>query len=141
MYYFHIFLTNEFIYEKSFKFIHISCDIHKYVFIYVHLFINHIDSHIAISVIIANITCIFNRQQGATWIVKPAAKSQGRGIFLFRKLKDLVEWKSKELKLQQPGTTAETYIVQRYVDNPYLVAGLFTTFEKCLQLLKSVIQK
>jgi len=62
------------------------------------------------------------RQQGATWIVKPAAKSRGKGIFLFRKLKDLAEWKNREIK-QQTGISTETYVVQRYIDNPYLVAG------------------
>ncbi|XP_011644199.1 probable tubulin polyglutamylase TTLL9 [Pogonomyrmex barbatus] len=65
----------------------------------------------------------YHKQQGATWIVKPVASSRGKGIFLFRKLKDLVEWKSKEVKLQQPGIPIETYVVQRYIDNPYLVAG------------------
>lgn len=64
------------------------------------------------------------RQRGAIWIVKPAARSRGKGIFLFRKLKDLIEWKSRETKPQQPGTSTETYVVQKYIDNPYLVAGL-----------------
>jgi hypothetical protein len=27
------------------------------------------------------------------WIMKPAAKSQGKGIFLFRRLKDITDWK------------------------------------------------
>ncbi|XP_014468800.1 PREDICTED: probable tubulin polyglutamylase TTLL9 [Dinoponera quadriceps] len=62
----------------------------------------------------------YHRQQGATWIVKPVAQSRGKGIFLFRKLKDLIEWKSKS---QHQGTPAEVYVVQRYIDNPYLVAG------------------
>lgn len=64
------------------------------------------------------------RQQGATWIVKPVARSRGKGIFLFRKLKDLVEWKSRGAnKSQQSGIPPETYVVQKYIDNPYLVAG------------------
>lgn len=63
------------------------------------------------------------RQQGATWIVKPVARSQGKGIFLFRKLKDLVEWKSRGVKSQESGIPTEIYIVQKYIDNPYLVAG------------------
>lgn len=65
----------------------------------------------------------YHKQRGAIWIVKPAARSQGKGIFLFRKLKDLIEWKSRETKPQQPGTPTETFVVQRYIDNPYLVAG------------------
>lgn len=64
------------------------------------------------------------RQRGAIWIVKPAARSRGKGIFLFRKLKDLAEWKSREIKLEQLGIPTEIYVVQRYIDNPYLVAGL-----------------
>ena len=35
----------------------------------------------------------FKKNQGIIWIMKPAAKSQGRGIFLFRKLKDITDWK------------------------------------------------
>ena len=35
----------------------------------------------------------FKRNPGIIWIMKPAAKSQGRGIFLFRKLKDITDWK------------------------------------------------
>ncbi|KAJ8303559.1 hypothetical protein KUTeg_019955 [Tegillarca granosa] len=35
----------------------------------------------------------FKKNQGIIWIMKPAAKSQGRGIFLFRKLKDIIDWK------------------------------------------------
>jgi len=64
-----------------------------------------------------------HRQQGATWIVKPVARSRGKGIFLFRKLKDLVEWKNKGAKSQQLGIPTEIYVVQKYIDNPYLVAG------------------
>lgn len=55
--------------------------------------------------------------------MKPAARSRGKGIFLFRKLKDLAEWKNRETKSQQPGAPTETFVVQRYIDNPYLVAG------------------
>ncbi|KZC14998.1 putative tubulin polyglutamylase TTLL9 [Dufourea novaeangliae] len=65
----------------------------------------------------------YHKQPGATWIVKPAGRSQGRGIFLFRKLKDLTEWRTKEFNFQQLETPVETFIVQKYVENPYLLAG------------------
>ncbi|XP_076174403.1 putative tubulin polyglutamylase TTLL9 [Ptiloglossa arizonensis] len=65
----------------------------------------------------------YHKQPGATWIVKPAGRSQGRGIFLFRKLKDLAERRTKDSCSQQTETPAETFIVQKYVENPYLLAG------------------
>ncbi|XP_053975714.1 probable tubulin polyglutamylase TTLL9 [Hylaeus volcanicus] len=69
-----------------------------------------------------NKLCKFLRL-GATWIVKPAGRSQGRGIFLFRKLKDLAEWRTKEFCFPLLETHSETFIVQKYVENPYLLAG------------------
>jgi len=62
------------------------------------------------------------------WIMKPIGKAQGRGIFLFDKLSDISEWKrdpnwQKEGKLGLAAKTADTYIVQKYVENPYLVGG------------------
>ncbi|XP_023287890.1 probable tubulin polyglutamylase TTLL9 [Orussus abietinus] len=60
-------------------------------------------------------------KQGGTWIVKPAARSQGRGIFLFQKLRDLVDWKNKR-KIDAENIF-ETFLVQKYVDDPYLLAG------------------
>lgn len=45
------------------------------------------------------------------------------GIFLFRKLKDLTEWRSKEFGPQIEMSAMETFIVQKYVENPYLLAG------------------
>ncbi|XP_043479338.1 probable tubulin polyglutamylase TTLL9 [Leptopilina heterotoma] len=70
----------------------------------------------------------YRKQQGSTWIVKPVTGSQGRGIFLFRKLKDLYEWKPKESTANASTThtnagKVETFVVQKYVENPYLLAG------------------
>merc|ERR1711881_801409 len=95
-----------------------------------------------------------------TWIMKPVGRAQGKGIFLFRKLKDIQDWKRKEIDTQyaannavsrnerqpvdsggvdttcQSGTAVkeriamdqgavniETYVVSRYIDNPYLIMG------------------
>lgn len=35
----------------------------------------------------------FRKIPGSIWIMKPVAKSQGRGIFLFRRIKDIEAWK------------------------------------------------
>ncbi|XP_001600453.1 probable tubulin polyglutamylase TTLL2 isoform X1 [Nasonia vitripennis] len=43
------------------------------------------------------------------WICKPVGQSQGRGIFLFRKLSDL--------------TYDSVAVVQRYIENPLLIGG------------------
>lgn len=43
------------------------------------------------------------------------AKSQGKGIFLFNKLSQITDWKFGK------DSTAELYVVQRYIENPYLV--------------------
>ncbi|XP_075255427.1 putative tubulin polyglutamylase TTLL9 isoform X2 [Convolutriloba macropyga] len=68
----------------------------------------------------------------ATWIMKPAAKSQGKGIFLFRKLKDITDWKKNSVYKPQGSldsnsdkqeTPVETYVVSKYIDNPYLVGN------------------
>eukprot|EP01029_Cantina_marsupialis_P007224 TRINITY_DN1799_c0_g2_i1.p1 TRINITY_DN1799_c0_g2~~TRINITY_DN1799_c0_g2_i1.p1 ORF type:complete len:414 (+),score=111.55 TRINITY_DN1799_c0_g2_i1:66-1307(+) len=66
----------------------------------------------------------FKRTPGVVWIMKPIGRAQGKGIFLITKLSQIKEWK-KGLKwkdgaqVEQP----ETYIVQRYVENPYLIGG------------------
>uniref|UniRef100_A0A3B4FM80 Tubulin--tyrosine ligase-like protein 9 n=1 Tax=Pundamilia nyererei TaxID=303518 RepID=A0A3B4FM80_9CICH len=75
----------------------------------------------------------FNRSPGNTWIMKPVGKSQGKGIFLFRKLKDIIEWKKvglcKELvdgsrsEEQKDGVQVKSYVAQRYIENPYLING------------------
>ncbi|CAI9715450.1 probable tubulin polyglutamylase TTLL9 isoform X13 [Octopus vulgaris] len=67
----------------------------------------------------------FKRNPGLVWIMKPAAKSQGKGIFLFRKLKDIIDWKKSENQLNNDSNkeAPETYVVQRYIANPYLIGG------------------
>nr|CAD7408745.1 unnamed protein product [Timema cristinae] len=84
----------------------------------------------------------YRKESDATWIVKPSCGSQGRGIFLFQKLKELTDWRTarslteannKEVlsdwKTQRSHDNigdqvfSDTHIVQRYIDNPYLIAG------------------
>jgi tubulin polyglutamylase TTLL9 len=70
----------------------------------------------------------FKKRPGTIWIMKPAGKAQGKGIFLFRKLKDITDWKKEDYfhRDEEKETTKdppETYVVQRYIDNPYLIGG------------------
>ncbi|KAM3849927.1 putative tubulin polyglutamylase TTLL9 [Diretmus argenteus] len=67
----------------------------------------------------------FKRIPGSTWIMKPVAKSQGKGIFLFRKLKDIMDWKKDGSRSdeQKDAAQVESYVAQRYIENPYLIGG------------------
>ncbi|CAH8516244.1 unnamed protein product [Heterobilharzia americana] len=72
----------------------------------------------------------FRKCPGSIWIMKPVAKSQGKGIFLFRKLKDIEAWKRVGMKCEQQfigdsmnRELPETYVVSRYITNPYLLCG------------------
>lgn len=69
----------------------------------------------------------FKRSPGTIWIMKPAGKAQGRGIFLFRKLKDINVWKKEDFLRRDEDKNdkepPETYVVQRYIENPYLIGG------------------
>ncbi|XP_036379658.1 probable tubulin polyglutamylase TTLL9 [Megalops cyprinoides] len=67
----------------------------------------------------------YKRNPGSTWIMKPAARSQGKGIFLFRKLKDIMDWKRSRSRAEDPRDEAqvESYVVQHYIENPYLING------------------
>ncbi|XP_021272151.1 probable tubulin polyglutamylase TTLL9 isoform X7 [Numida meleagris] len=67
----------------------------------------------------------FRKKPGTTWIMKPVGRSQGKGIFLFRKLKDIFDWKADggRTNEQKDETQIETYVAQRYIENPYLIGG------------------
>lgn len=69
------------------------------------------------------------RNPGSTWIIKPVWGSQGRGIYLFQKLNELKKL-MKKIGPKTGGAMIENYIVQRYIDNPYLLDGaLFMIFD------------
>uniref|UniRef100_A0AAR2M0J2 Tubulin--tyrosine ligase-like protein 9 n=1 Tax=Pygocentrus nattereri TaxID=42514 RepID=A0AAR2M0J2_PYGNA len=81
----------------------------------------------------------FKRSPGSTWIMKPVARSQGKGIFLFRKLKDIMEWKKVKhffseafnsvshngtrSEEQRDEAQVESYVAQHYIEDPYLING------------------
>ncbi|KAH7730107.1 CRE-TTLL-9 protein [Aphelenchoides avenae] len=55
------------------------------------------------------------------WIMKPVGGAQGKGIFLFKKLKDIAEWKKKDKRGMESET--QPYVVQSYISRPYLIGG------------------
>ncbi|GMI56937.1 hypothetical protein TeGR_g5761, partial [Tetraparma gracilis] len=65
------------------------------------------------------------KRQGGLWIMKPIGSAQGKGIFLFSKLSEISEWRSdyRFTPGQTQAKEAEAYVVQRYINNPYLVGG------------------
>ncbi|KAF6089698.1 tubulin tyrosine ligase like 9 [Phyllostomus discolor] len=92
----------------------------------------------------------FRKNPGITWIMKPVARSQGKGIFLFRRLKDIMDWRkgtagkkptsleaqqargavnpsgshdSRSSDDQKEEIPVENYVAQRYIENPYLIGG------------------
>ncbi|XP_023416005.1 probable tubulin polyglutamylase TTLL9 isoform X3 [Cavia porcellus] len=103
----------------------------------------------------------FRKHPGITWIMKPVARSQGKGIFLFRRLKDIMDWrkgtagkKFTSLEAQPVRAAAatanpsgthdarssddqkdelpvENYVAQRYIENPYLIGDGYKALPWC----------
>ena len=65
------------------------------------------------------------KRTGGVWIMKPIGRAQGKGIFLFDKLSQISEWKRGNMHKTKPDGTplTETYVVQRYLENPLLIGG------------------
>ncbi|KXZ54003.1 hypothetical protein GPECTOR_5g114 [Gonium pectorale] len=59
---------------------------------------------------------------GATWIMKPSSRSQGKGIFLINKLSQIKQWSVGSLPPALRSGT-DSYVVSRYIDNPLLIGG------------------
>ncbi|EGR26939.1 tubulin-tyrosine ligase family protein, putative [Ichthyophthirius multifiliis] len=54
--------------------------------------------------------------------MKPIAKSQGKGIFIFRNLKEISQWKNAN-RYNPENPSAGSYVVQRYISDPLLMGG------------------
>lgn len=79
----------------------------------------------------------FKRRPTVTWIMKPVGRAQGKGIFLFKKLSEISEWRDaykQRLRsvhrtsvspddVDEPTQRTETYVAQCYLSKPYLVGG------------------
>ncbi|KAL6764428.1 putative tubulin polyglutamylase TTLL1-like protein [Haematococcus lacustris] len=64
----------------------------------------------------------FKRQPDTTWIMKPSSKSQGKGIFLCRKLQQVKKW-SANCMPPALRNSQDSYVVSRYLDRPLLISG------------------
>ncbi|KAH9584307.1 Tubulin-tyrosine ligase/Tubulin polyglutamylase [Trypanosoma melophagium] len=66
----------------------------------------------------------FKRQPGSTWIVKPTARSQGRGIFLINRISQLKRWLKERMDLHEiDAMSSGSFIVSKYVVDPLLIGG------------------
>lgn len=67
------------------------------------------------------------KAQGGVWIAKPTGRAQGRGIFLFDRLAQVADWSRRYRGggggRGLEGERVENYVVQRYVERPYLLGG------------------
>lgn len=63
----------------------------------------------------------FNRHPNKKWIVKPAGRSQGKGIMIITKLAQVKNLSSQLFKQDPQGK--DNFVVSRYIDNPMLVGG------------------
>jgi tubulin polyglutamylase TTLL1 len=63
----------------------------------------------------------FRRNPNAMWIMKPTARSQGKGIFIINKLAQIKKWSTQSRWAQMP--LKEAYVISRYVENPLLIGG------------------
>ena len=63
----------------------------------------------------------FSKNPNKKWIAKPAARSQGKGIFIMTKFSQ-----SKQLSnvlFKQDALIKENFVVSKYLDNPLLIGN------------------
>ena len=70
----------------------------------------------------------YKKNPNQLWIMKPACKAQGRGIFIVTNLEQIQKWKSS-LKGGSENLINEVYVIQKYLMNPLLIC--FTVWRGC----------
>lgn len=73
----------------------------------------------------------FKKDTNTTWIVKPANRAQGKGIFLVNKLAQMKKWMKQHMKPttvtngkpNEKPTPIEPYLISRYISSPLLIGG------------------
>jgi len=59
-----------------------------------------------------------HKQRGSKWILKPASRAQGAGIFIINRLSQLKKWTNSS-----KYNSNETYVISKYVEKPLLIGG------------------
>ena len=65
----------------------------------------------------------YRRKPNTTWILKPSARAQGKGIFLINKLSQVRKWYATQWPGAVKVNSSDAYVVSRYIQNPLLVGG------------------
>ncbi|CAF0829239.1 unnamed protein product [Brachionus calyciflorus] len=65
----------------------------------------------------------FKKDPNSTWIMKPAAKAQGKGIFLINKISQIKKWSKDKWSGISAPLGREAYVISKYIDNPLLIGG------------------
>ncbi len=65
----------------------------------------------------------YKRDPNGTWIMKPAAKAQGKGIFLINKISQIKKWSKDKWSGFSAPLGREAYVISKYIDNPLLIGG------------------
>lgn len=63
-----------------------------------------------------------NQDKDQLWIMKPACKAQGKGIFIVTSIEQIQKWKAS-LKGGIENLVNELYVCQKYIMNPLLIGG------------------
>ena len=66
----------------------------------------------------------FRKNPSAPWIMKPAGRAQGAGIFLINRLSQIKKW-ARDGKSGGVNhfSSKDTYVISRYIENPLLIGG------------------
>eukprot|EP00906_Rhabdomonas_costata_P006437 RCo009415 len=64
----------------------------------------------------------YKRDPGSLWIIKPSARSQGKGIFIVTKLGQIKKW-AKEKWQAADTPSKEQFVISKYVEQPLLIGG------------------
>eukprot|EP01061_Rhynchopus_euleeides_P038646 TRINITY_DN66298_c0_g1_i1.p1 TRINITY_DN66298_c0_g1~~TRINITY_DN66298_c0_g1_i1.p1 ORF type:complete len:399 (+),score=139.22 TRINITY_DN66298_c0_g1_i1:167-1363(+) len=63
------------------------------------------------------------KKNNSLWIVKPANRAQGKGIFIVTKLGQITKWARQKWLQGEGNQSKEQYIISTYIDDPLLIGG------------------